>query len=371
MEEGHEKSFFSVTPSLGTIGGGEINLKKFIKFLCLKNEIDKITIAYPDIQLLKDFWGDIGSAKVEFINYHFDTLTVDKNFLNLNFYRLLRTEKQIVEKKVKKENYDLIFAHAPTDVLILKNFLERTNVIFYSNIPSHVRIWPFKLAIKKYIGKLNNVICVSEFLQNKIKSILPSKKNIYMIHNGVEDINLKSNPPVSVKNIGVVARFEKEKNVILAIRVFRILVKKYGYLSLHLFGDGSKKKAMEDFVTRNEIKNVYFHNFVKNTDEIYSKIDLLVVPSKMEALSLVIIEAMSRNIPVVASNVGGIPEIIKDGYNGLLAEPNVRSFVTKITKIIENPQLISAFAKNYAQTLAQFDIEKKFEDLYKILFDQT
>ncbi|GEM_PF-1316218 len=339
--------------------------------MCSRDEIDKITVAYPNIPGLKDFWADIESKKIEFINYRFDSLTVDKNFLNLNFYRLLKRERRVVEEKVKRENYDLLFAHAPTDVLILKNFLEQTSTIFYSAIPSYARVWPFEIAIVKYLERLRKVICVSEFMQDEIKRILPSKKNIYMIHNGIELENLKSNPPTSVKNIGVVARFEREKNVVLAIKVFRFLIKKYGYLSLHLFGDGSKKRTVENFVRRNKIKSVYFHGFVKNTDEIYSKIDLLVVPSKMETLSLVIFEAMSRGIPVVASNVGGIPEIIKDGYNGFLAEPNVKSFIDKITRIIENPEIINDFGKNYAQTLSKFDIREKFEDLYKVLFDQA
>lgn len=366
-----KKVFFSVTPSLSIIGGGEIYLKKFIKFLCSRDEIDKITVACPNIPSLKDFWADIESKKIEFINYHFDSLTVDKNFLNLNLYRLLKRERRVVEEKIKRENYDLLFAHAPTDVLILKGFLEQTSILFYSAVPPYARLWPFKIAIVKYLGRLGKIICVSGFIQNEIKRILPSKKNIYMIHNGIELGNLKSNPPTSVKNIGVVARFEREKNVILAIKVFRLLIKKYDYLSLHLFGDGSKKIALENFVRRNKIKNVYFHDFVKNTDEIYSKIDLLVVPSKMEALPLVIFEAMSRGIPVVASNVGGIPEIIKNGYNGFLAEPNVKSFIDKITRIMENPEIINDFGKNYAQTLSEFDIRKKFEDLYKILFDQA
>ncbi len=359
-----------MTPSLSTIGGGELYLKKFIKFLCSKSEIGKITIAYPNIQALNDFWEDIGSQKIELVNYRFGTLTVDKNFINLGFYKLLRRERKIVEEKIKEEHYDLLFAHAPTDVLVLKNFLERTNIIFYSNIPPYARIWPFKFAIKRYLERLQRVICVSEFIQNEIKSILPLEKNIYVVHNGVELINSKLDPPHSIKHIGVVARFEREKNVILAIKTFKFLTKKYGYLSLHLFGDGSKRKSLEDFVRGNRIKNVYFHGFVKNMDEIYSKIDLLVVPSKMEALSLVIIEAMSKNIPVVASNVGGIPEIIKDGYNGFLAEPNVKSFAVKITRIIENPEIINDFVKNYDQTLSQFDINEKFEDLYKILFDK-
>jgi glycosyltransferase involved in cell wall biosynthesis len=323
------------------------------------------------MSVLKDFFEDLESRKIEFVNYHFDNLTVDKDFFNRDLYRFLKRDRRIVENKIREENYDLIFAHAPTDILILKNFLERASTIFYSNIPPYVRIFPFKFIIKKYLERLNCVICVSEFIKRNVENIIPSKKNVYIVYNGIEPVSSRSDPPDSIKNIGVVARLEREKNVALAIRTFKVLNRKYDYLSLHLFGDGSEKKKLEKLALRYGMKNVYFHGFVKDIDGIYSTIDLLVVPSRMEAFSLVIIEAMSKNIPVVASNVGGIPEIIKDGYNGLLAEPNVKSFVIQITKIIENPELINTFTKNYVQTLEKFNINKKFEDLYKIFFDQT
>jgi len=72
-----------------------------------------------------------------------------------------------------------------------------------------------------------------------------------------------------------------------------------------------------------------------------------VLPSIHEGLGLVILEAMSVGLPVVATNVGGIPEVVKDGYNGLLFEPrNWKDLAEKITFLLNDDEMRERMGKN-------------------------
>jgi len=76
-------------------------------------------------------------------------------------------------------------------------------------------------------------------------------------------------------------------------------------------------------------------------------IDILVVPSYLENVPTIILEAMAKEIPVIASNVGGIPEIVVHGKTGYLITPgDAKSCAKWILHLLENPQEVKGFGKN-------------------------
>lgn len=100
--------------------------------------------------------------------------------------------------------------------------------------------------------------------------------------------------------------------------------------------------------------------------EILSKTDIVIIPSRSESYSLVVRECLYCGVPVIASNVGGIPEIIKDGENGLLFDPgNYKELANKIQLVINNPEIIKTLRSNIkpVQTIDE-DVER-LEEIYK------
>jgi len=88
-----------------------------------------------------------------------------------------------------------------------------------------------------------------------------------------------------------------------------------------LIGDGSLKKELEDRVKdRGFNGRIIFTGWRENIGEMLTMLDIMVLPSLNEAVGLVLIEAQSQGIPVVASNVGGIPETIKENETGFLVQ---------------------------------------------------
>jgi glycosyltransferase involved in cell wall biosynthesis len=87
---------------------------------------------------------------------------------------------------------------------------------------------------------------------------------------------------------------------------------------LHIFGDGPDRARLQALAQQVDCGKVYFHGTVLDRGEIYRDLDILVVASRMEGLSLAMMEAMVREIAVVATDVGGNSRLIGDGHTGLL-----------------------------------------------------
>ncbi len=115
--------------------------------------------------------------------------------------------------------------------------------------------------------------------------------------------------------------------------------------------------------------NIAFLGFVP-PDELYKQIDVLIVPSRwQEPLPRVVLEAYSRGTPVIATNRGGIPEIVEEGRTGFLYEPDKpRELAYQMQKFLKEPGLSKAMAQNCwekAGELTQTTISRQYLDLYK------
>lgn len=118
-----------------------------------------------------------------------------------------------------------------------------------------------------------------------------------------------------------------------------------GGASLHIYGEINDCEIFKKLNNKSLIDHcIIFHGCYspKDLSKILSQIDIGVVPSFFENYPLVVREFLSAKIPVIASRVGGIPEIIKHNENGLLFDPLIKDdLLTSLQKVIDNPELIS------------------------------
>lgn len=149
--------------------------------------------------------------------------------------------------------------------------------------------------------------------------------------------------------VGTVGRFSPEKNMNMVVNC----AKKMPELDFVIVGDGQQKEIIKK-MTKN-IKNLHILDFTKNVSNIYNSIDVFLLPSKMEGVPLTILEAMSCGVPVVASDVGNIGEVVIDDVNGYTIKNfnNPNEFVKLINKAVENKELLSTnalqFIKGYRE----------------------
>jgi len=144
-----------------------------------------------------------------------------------------------------------------------------------------------------------------------------------------------------------------------------------GEIYFLLVGEGVAANKIKELSKRNK-KIIYIETLPHN--EIYKAYvasDIVLLPSKMEPFSRIVIEAMSMERPVISSNTGGGREAIINGQSGMLVDPeNVGEWITAINSLIQNKQLLSRFKSNYKEIVKKYAPEesyKNFLNLYKQL----
>lgn len=101
-----------------------------------------------------------------------------------------------------------------------------------------------------------------------------------------------------------------------------------------------------------------FIGWADNVADYYAAMDIFVFPSRFEALGSSILEAMAFGLPVVASKIDGIPEIVDDGYNGLLFESeNSHDFSKKLLRVVTDSSLRQTLGENALRTAKCFSAE--------------
>jgi glycosyltransferase involved in cell wall biosynthesis len=104
---------------------------------------------------------------------------------------------------------------------------------------------------------------------------------------------------------------------------------------------------------------VVFTGYRQDAVALMKHFDVLVLPSRTEALGGVLIEAMALGVPIVASSVGGIPEVVKDGETGLLIESsNPEDYAAAILRVLNDPPLAKRITVSAKAWGAQFDIQR-------------
>ncbi|MBI5252794.1 MAG: glycosyltransferase family 4 protein, partial [Euryarchaeota archaeon] len=245
-----------------------------------------------------------------------------------------------------RENFDLIHAHyaVPQGFLgvLLKKVLRKPLVVTLHG--SDITVLGRGAAKPLMSFVLNNsdaIIAVSEFLRRETINLGASKEKIKVIYGGAPY------PPMSRlveklqdgRRITFIGSLVRQKGVDVLIRAFVEVKKKLPDAELVIVGDGREKKSLEKLSSELGIE-VNFLGYREDLSSILEKSAVLVLPSKEEGFGLTLLEAMAVGVPVVASRVGGIEEIIEHEYNGILFEKeNSKELAEGIIRILENKEL--------------------------------
>jgi len=240
---------------------------------------------------------------------------------------------------------------------------------------------PFSKAFQTMHGILmrravHTVITVSEAIKKEIlKYRLFPPEMVTVIYNGV-DVNLFSkkgcldrkfsfNGPV----IGTVARLEPAKGIKYLLDAAAIIDKEYPWVYFVIVGDGPERNFLQQYAARLGIeRKVFFFGFRDDVPNILPLFDIAVIPSVQEGLSIFCLEALAAGCPVVASDVGGLTEIIIPRKNGLLVPPkNPRALADAIIALLKNRTWAAALGRQGREMVEQkFSYEKMLERTKKI-----
>lgn len=152
--------------------------------------------------------------------------------------------------------------------------------------------------------------------------------------------------PIEKKVVGIVANFSPVKDHVLFIDVARELLKYRSDLHFVMAGKGPEVEAIGSLLRRYKMEDcVTGLTTISELQDVYRLIDVVVLTSKSEGFPNVVMEAMASGTPVVAANVGGVPELIRSGETGtLIDDRDPESFADAIAYYLEHPDEAAAIA---------------------------
>jgi glycosyltransferase involved in cell wall biosynthesis len=199
---------------------------------------------------------------------------------------------------------------------------------------SRVRCSDDRIALRQLTPLMDRLIVVSKAIEQKIHEEGRTGSPISLIYNGVDlqrynhqqpcctlhdDYSIPESSPI----VGVVARLEAEKGHRTLIDAWPLVLAVQPEAWLLVVGEGSERDSLEAQAASLGISGrVVFTGRREDVPAVTAALDIAVLPSYREAQGLSVLEAMALGRPVVASDVGGIPEMIENGVSGLLVPPN-------------------------------------------------
>jgi len=217
------------------------------------------------------------------------------------------------------------------------------------------------------LSRYDHIITVNPTLTDHCRQLGISENRITYISNAIEpDEYQPHSNPLAVRNglgikpqqivIGVVSRLSCEKGVDRAIRAIALLRQTGVNAHLHLIGDGPQRRELEALVNDLGIADaVRFWGWQDHPKRFYTIMDVLLIPSHTEGMPNAAMEAMAMGIPVAATDVGGIGELLERGRCGVLLNQDYETWPQRLTYLLNST--------NRRQTIAQLArtrIEKKY-----------
>lgn len=357
--------------------------------------IDRLSLEGMDVHVICSEGPDVNNLRSQ--GYKIKTIEIVRRI------SLLKNIISIIKifRYVKKEKFDIVHVHTPIASILgrIAARLAGVPLIIYTAhgfyFHDDMQQWKRKIIInlEKFIGRLctDLIFTVSyEDMQTAIKEGIISKSRIYHVSNGINLTRFNSNIQFDLtrkrdefkiisgeKVVGFIGRIVKEKGILDLIHAYKMIFDKLPEVKLLLIGDNRAKDR--DTTAKNEIleliaeyglqDNIIFTGHRTDINELLMTMDVFVLPSYREGLPLSVMEAMAMGKPVVATNIRGCREEVKDGENGYLVPVrNPEKMAQAILKILKDDKLAENMGKNgQMRALQEFDEAKSLQKQIDII----
>lgn len=238
----------------------------------------------------------------------------------------------------------------------------------------------YEVLDKLFLRFADHVIAVSEGQRSKIISYGVDRRKVSVIHNSINLNNIARTAYNDIRaELGIspnamlvisAGRLSPEKNYAGMIEVARVVAAKAGSFHFAVFGEGALR---EDLEARAKLAGLgqkfHFPGFRSNLQSILMAADIFMLPSFTEGLPNVVLEAFAARRPVVATAVGGTPEVVEDGVSGYLVQPHeVEKMADCLIRLADSPTLRETMGmKGYERVKEHFTFESQtaqYEELY-------
>ena len=243
--------------------------------------------------------------------------------------------------------------------------------------------WLPERLLDRYIDRHAQVVCVSQAALARFRDVRAFRQPTVVIHNGFtprhascrsrEDVLKEFGLPPGSYLISMIGSWDDpQKGHDLIIRAVGEMRQSCPHLRLVVFGTGKQAQEMRlrRVIAQHHLEDaVVLCGFRGDVTSYVRVTDLLVQPSvRFESLPMAIIEAMALRVPVIASDLGGVPELIEDGVTGRLLPPgDISALIGAIEQAIEQPELARQWAENAYQRYQAYHTGEAMARSYHLL----
>lgn len=299
---------------------------------------------------------------------HIDIPIRTKNEIGLSIF----LSYFILKKFLLNNSVDIIHAHTRVTQVVASHLARKLKIPLITTCHGFFRP---RWHRRRFPCWGNKTIAISNQVKRHLISDFKIDENdICLIHNGVDLGKFKVHTPEEINSlkeemgikkdsfvIGVTARFSTVKGLEYFIRALPQVLKARDNVIFLLVGYGKEESKLRQIAKDLSIDDkVIFFKPINATRGYLCAMDIFVMPSIQEGLGISILEAQAQKIPVIASNVGGIPDIIDDRVTGILVEPRDELAISKaIAELIQNKKLYSMIKDNaYDKIIRDFTLER-------------
>jgi glycosyltransferase involved in cell wall biosynthesis len=248
--------------------------------------------------------------------------------------------------------------------------------------------WPDRrLSMRMYaaldrfvLRRFDRVAVVSEVVASTlIRSGVPLSR-MALVRNGVNlerfrnaDPALRRELGVSHRTVGFVGRLVPAKGGDVFLRAAQRVLSAYPDVTFVMVGEGPAREEWEGLAWQLGIDgNVVFTGSRKDMPEVYASLDVMVLPSLIEAMPMSVLEAMAASRPVIATRVGAVPKLVIHGETGLLLEPgDADGLTTSILRVLRDPELARRLGESGHAHVAQHFSDAAMARSYIRLYEEA
>lgn len=213
------------------------------------------------------------------------------------------------------------------------------------------------------LHRFERVVAVSAEVKNRLFAAKLSESRVRLIRNGVametfaaaggqREARQAQRGPL---RIGLVGRLAPEKGVDVFLHAAAILLRQYPELRFAVAGEGPERPALEASLRALGLtKRVTLAGSQKDMPEFYAGLDILVSASRQEGLPVALLEGVASGLPVVATRVGAVPEVVESELTGLLVDPgSPEGLAGAISRLVAAPELRARFGQAGQRKIAE------------------
>lgn len=303
------------------------------------------------------FWGTVKTGKMK--------AKAEESGIALRFcVHASRTPVNMISsvKKIKavieKENIEIVHAIDAYTAMLATFAIKKLNrkpKLVWSNVG--IGAGTYSLMKKLCAGSLDMTVAVSHFIRNRLieSGFNPYKIIVYSQSREMaqptvtrEAWRKEHSIDADAVVIGSVGRVVDMKGNETLVRVMPAIAEHYSNARLVIVGDGPDKARLEQLAKELKVEDkIIFTGALTNIENIYNAFDIVAFPTYWEALGYIPYEAMYYEKPLVASYTGGVPEIVKDGYNGLLVPPaDLKGWEEALLRLLGDKELCESLSEN-------------------------